>query len=502
MSCRRQGMAPSPGTGLVTHEAKSRGKGSKGRYSKDAPSQELCTGKTLAEQEEERVNGRLVEILERKCSKLRCKVDEEERAKLALEQELQQLRKKLDDRDKQVADLCAAQRDLAQDRQTAMERGSAMEGLQQECKLAQKALRQREEELRALQQRSAQAEEQWKSQVLKLVEELQKAGHRSDGLEKELEAKKAELAQLKTGAQDVVRRYEEESARRLELESRCLELDEKLKGREQRSRGDSDAAHQKVKQSLQAKQRAEELSQKHEERTREALRRAEEAELRCAGLDAEVQKIRSLCAERGRRLQQLEARLATAEAELPSQQLEAQSTQQSEELHLPMVRPTATAVPSRNTRPSSRPGTGGSTASYGSSGRPPSSGSGRPPSSGSIQMGEARLPPGAIRRGGSVPARRPQSQAHPLASVQARSSSPAANHPQRPGSGNSQVALGFGAGIARVAAAEHRPSSRAGSRPSSSHAASEADLGIEDQIPSDPDDSSSEEVLTAVRRSG
>ncbi|CAJ1387636.1 unnamed protein product [Effrenium voratum] len=111
---------------------------------------------------------------------------------------------------------------------------------------AQQALQDRDAELQRLQDQSARAEEQWKAQIVKLVEEMRKVEQRTATLAKELAASKAELAKLKAGGQDVVQRYEEESGRRLELEEKCLHLEEKLKSREQRSR---DETAQKAKQS-------------------------------------------------------------------------------------------------------------------------------------------------------------------------------------------------------------------------------------------------------------
>ncbi|CAJ1354899.1 unnamed protein product [Effrenium voratum] len=279
----------------------------------------------------------------------------------------------------------------------------------------------------------------WKAQIVKLVEEMRKVEQRTATLAKELAASKAELAKLKAGGQDVVQRYEEESGRRLELEEKCLHLEEKLKCREQRSR---DETAQKAKQS-QASQanvaKLEERAKQQEEQNLEMARRMEEAEARCRAAEAELERLRAACAAKGRRVEELEA-------------------ERCEE------------PPGRPPIPRSRPGTGSSVGS-----RHPGHDSRTQPLQ---SASESRLPPGAIRRGGSVPARRPQG----LGSL-SRSISPKA--PQR---------STFGAGIARVATS--RPSSR-GSRPGSAHQSEE--LEIDDAIPSDSEDSSDEEILTSVK---
>ncbi|CAE8590535.1 unnamed protein product [Polarella glacialis] len=249
MAGKRLAMAPSPGTGLFVHKPKS-----KGGYSREPLLQEAVPsgGKNLAEQEEERVNSRLVDILERKCAKLRTRAEEEEQRRHLAEDQLEELQGRLRERDKQVADLCSAQRDLAQDRQAAVQRGAALAGAQQECDLVQQTLRARDAEIKRLREKSTKSEEEWKTQILKLVTEAQQAGQRCASIEQELLAANSEQLRLTDAAQDVVQRYEDESARRLELEERCLGFEEKLKHREHRTRGESDSAQQKVKQSLQA----------------------------------------------------------------------------------------------------------------------------------------------------------------------------------------------------------------------------------------------------------
>jgi len=470
MAGKRPVVGHSSGKGLSAQEPKAR---DKGRYSREI----LPGGKSLLEDPEEQINSKLVDILERKCSKLRVRAENEEQNRQNLEQELEKVKQQLRDRDQQVADLCAAQRDLAQDRQAAMHKGMALEGIQKECHAAQLALREKELELQRLQASSARCEGQWKAQILKLVDEAKQVSQRSASSEQELSRAREELQRVKEGAQDVVKRYEEESSRRLELEERCLDLEEKIKSREH-LRGDLELVQQKVKQSQQAKQKVEEVAKHHDERSKEALRRIDEAELRCKGLEAEVARLRTLCTERGKRIEQFEAPAT------PSCPASARTDEGAEQLQIP--RP-----PVANRKPSSRPGTGGSnasrpgtatsTGSTGSARLATGLGYARPPQ-------EPRLPPGAIKRGGSVPTRRPQGAAP---SGQARSTSPSACQMQRPS--------GSGAGIARVVA--ERPSSR-GSRPSSRAESErevlEADPCIDGRIPSSEDESSDEEVVTAV----
>lgn len=299
-------------------------------------------------------------------------------------------------------------------------------------------------ELRQLQEQHGRAEEQWKAQIVKLVEEMRKAEQKSQTFIKELAASKGELQRLKAGGQDVVRRYEEESGRRLELEERCLQLEEKLKSREQRTRDASDGA-QKLKQCQQAKQLAEEKAKEHEERSRESAERLDEANARCNQLEAEVQRLRTQSAEKSKRIEQLEA----APAEMES-------------------------CPSRPPIPRSRPGTASSVGSAGAgaqtAGRGSSDSRTQPPP---FQSHGERLPPGAIRRGGSVPVRRSQGVPQ-RTTLQSRSISPNASASQR---------------TDRSEIADHRPKSR-------SHTPSED--GFNDAIPTDSDDSSDEEVLTGV----
>eukprot|EP00439_Symbiodinium_sp_Y106_P082499 s885_g21.t3 len=349
---------------------------------------------------------------------------------------------------------------------------------------SQAALRERDAEMQRLEEKRLQDEEQWKAQILKLLGEVKKVEQTSASLSQEigrkascaLAASKAELARMKAGGQDVVRRYEEESGRRLELEERCLQLEEKVRAGKEKGR-DAEL-QQKLKQCQQAKQTLEELAKQHEEQSHEAARRAEEAETYGRELQLEVQRLQALCSEQKQRIRELEAspvERTEDDGPLPSQ--------------LP-------PLPGR----ASRPGTAGSAGSAASEKprgtRSRSAAEHPPPAAGGYQKAGAsdgRLPPGAIRRGGSVPVRKAGTGpvlAHPLAK-QPRSASPAGQLQRTPPP--------FGAGIHRVANSDSRPNSGA-SRPSSSQRAeSEADLGIDDTIPSESDDSSDEEVLTAVK---
>mmetsp|Transcript_28571 Transcript_28571/g.51760 ORF Transcript_28571/g.51760 Transcript_28571/m.51760 type:complete len:494 (-) Transcript_28571:54-1535(-) len=489
MAGKRLVAGQAPGKGLSVQEPKAR---EKGRYSREIPPD----GKSLLEQQEDQINGRLVDILERKCSKLRVRVETEEQNRQNLEQELEKVKQQLSDRDQQVADLCAAQRDLAEDRHAAMQKGIALEGIQKECHAAQVALREKETELQRLQASSARCEGQWKAQILKLVDESKQVGQSSVDKEQELLRAKEELKRVKEGAQDVLKRYEEESSRRLQLEERCLDLEEKLKSRE-RLRGDLEQVQQKVKQSQQDKKKAEEVAKHHDERSKEALRREEEAELRCKGLEAEVARLRTLCAERGKRIEQLEASV-TPPCPLSARTDDGTERAEQQEWRPPALSRKTTSRPGTAGSSASRPGTAASTGSARSAGAGGCGYAARPTrhSIGGSSSGggaEPRLPPGAIKRGGSVPVRRPPGAAN------ARTASPAdvAGTQSRPAPAES-----FGSGIARVAMADSRPGSRASSRPSSRGDAErevlQADPGIDHFVPSSEDESSYEEVITAV----
>lgn len=509
MASKRLVMGPSPGTGLFAQESnKNQGRG---RYSKEIPPPDANIGKgskvTMGgQQEEERINGRLLEILERKAAKLERRAQEEEQQRKVLEEqlahtarELEQLRDQLRERDGQIGSLISAQRDLAQDRKLAAERGAELEGLRLERQEAERTLSDRERELQRINKEGSRSETEWKDQILKLVAEVRSAERRAAGFEDELQNARLENEKLTETAQEVVCRYEDESAKRIDLEERCLSLEEKLRAKDQRC----DAVQGKAKQNLQAKQRAEDISQQYGEKLQEAQRRTEEAELRCRSLEGEVQRLQTLCTQRGRRLGELEYRVpnqAPADApqisgsapsapsvSRPASAASAGSQHQPSRIPPPPMRP----------RPASRPGTGCSVASYVSAGSagsaPPTSGggAGQPrASSGAPSRGASEesnsvsrnLPPGAIRRAGSVPVRRPprsgQHAVEPLSGI----------HCQPP---------------APTPVAVNRQPETSGSRPSTRGGYSEvADMEIDCAIPSDPDSSDEEEVLTAVRPSG
>lgn len=469
MAGKRLVMGPSPGTGLFAHEPRPREKG--GRYAREPPKENA-----LIEHEEERVNKQLVEILERKVAKLRGRADEEERGRKAAEAQVEDLKQRLEIREQEMAVLSAAKRDLEEDRQEAVRRRAELEGVQQDCVKSQAALRERDGEMQRLEEQRQQDEEKWKAQILKLLGEVKKVEQTSASLSQELAASKAELARMKAGGQDVVRRYEEESGRRLELEERCLQLEEKVRAGKEKGR-DAEL-QQKLKQCQQAKQTVEELAKQHEEQSRDASRRAEEAETYGRELQLEVQRLQTLCSEQKQRLRELEAS--------PVERTEDDGA-------LP---PQLPPLPGRASRPGTA-GSAGSAASEKPRGIRSRSATEHPPSAaGGYQKAGAsdgRLPPGAIRRGGSVPVRKAGTGpvlAHPLAK-QPRSASPAGQVQRTPPP--------FGAGIHRVANSDSRPNSGASRLSSSQRAESEADLGIDDTIPSESDDSSDEEVLTAVK---
>lgn len=451
MAGKRLVMGPSPGTGLFVHEPKPR---DRGRYGKE-PETKVLDGPTLmVEQEEERVNSRLVDILERKCSKLRQRADEEEQQRIALEAEkelhvaeLEELRRRVQERDQQVADLCAAQRDLAEDRRAAAKQVSALQASQQQCRELQHSLQACEAELHRQRQQNNSCDAEWKAQVVQLVAEARDAGARAAELEKELAFLRGENARLAAAAQDVVLRYEEESAQRLALEERCLSLEEKARVRDQRVRSDLEAAQEKARQSHQAKQKYEELSQQKEELGREVLSRATEAEQRSQGLESELQRLRCSWAERGRRIEDLEAQLKSQL--VPS------------------------GPPPRAPRPDTAQSTG--SAASGNSLLGPLQRAKGPP-------GANQVAPGAIRRAGSTPVRRQDS----------RGSSPT---PQAASSSSLvQVATPKPVAVTRTPA----PMSRTSSIPSRPSSALAQEPDIDDAIPSEKD-SSDDEVLSPVK---
>merc|ERR1712136_191770 len=86
-------------------------------------------------------------VLERKCAKLRQRADQEERRRLAAESkleaciaELEDLRPRLAEREQQVVELCASQRDLVEDQRAAEAASAALHAVQRERDEAYRAL--------------------------------------------------------------------------------------------------------------------------------------------------------------------------------------------------------------------------------------------------------------------------------------------------------------------------------------------------------------------------
>jgi len=481
-------MGASPGTGLFVQEPKR----DKGRYARDPPTEVPSKHVRIVEQEEERVNAQLVEILERKCAKLRQKVEEEShQRRTAQEQlttktaELEVLQVQLEEKERQIADLCHAQREFSEDRRKAVQSNLALGSKEQELQQARATLRKCEQDLQNLRASGARTEGEWKEQILKLVTESQSDKEQCKHLQEELQKSKAQCAHLTEKAQELIQRYEDESAQRLQLESRCISLEEKLRARDHKSRDEVGSAQTKVKQSLQARQCAEEIARGHEEKYHAVCQRADEAEMRSKLLEEELQKQKSLCAERGRRLSALESQL-----------------DQMNSGHQQVMRQVSRApvpTPSSGQRSSSRPGTSASLASVGTTtsapGATPSGdisgqlrGGGGSSRSGTLQpqlrssqnrgsfseeppSTQTKLPPGAIRRAGSIPIRR--------VAVRSPASRSAQQIPARPSSGAS------GACKQTV-------------NPRNHNADAIADPGIEAVFPPDSDDSSDSEILSPM----
>ncbi|CAE7249566.1 EMB2076, partial [Symbiodinium sp. CCMP2592] len=448
-----------------------------------------------------------------------------------------------------------------------------------------------------LEEKRLQDEEQWKAQILKLLGEVKKVEQASASLSQEIgrtvSLKLPCKVHLDAGGQDVVRRYEEESGRRLELEERCLQLEEKVRAGKEKGR-DAEL-QQKLKQCQQAKQTVEELAKQNEEQLAvmgpgsashpnngKAVKPPAELK-RC------TQKLFWDGLEHGHKYSLfsdlLEAVKDALQAflGLPARGFPVPLLQRWKH-HGPFGK--VMASPVERTEDDGRLGHGSfEVFRWGFGWVPKIMGkaknepfhryfykmattddglqSGPCPdkvvhvhatlnsdpslakaakakvmcaADGSCVNAEAdglllkanflswnqaqklcknramalfanpvlcmtygasdgRLPPGAIRRGGSVPVRKAGTGPvlpHPLAK-QPRSSSPAAGQVQR-------TPPPFGAGIHRVANSDSRPNSGA-SRPSSSQRAeSEADLGIDDTIPSESDDSSDEEESEPIIR--
>mmetsp|Transcript_97096 Transcript_97096/g.274456 ORF Transcript_97096/g.274456 Transcript_97096/m.274456 type:complete len:562 (+) Transcript_97096:98-1783(+) len=549
-------MGPSPGTGLFAHEPARGGDRERGAkrngYARQQPTD---AGTKLAQVEEERVNTQLVGILERKVNKMRDRAEAAEEklgvveAKMAKDaEELEELRRRVEERDQQVADLCAAHQGFAEDQRAAAQTAAALRGAESGLGDAQRALHECQRDLAKQRDGAASAEAEWKDQIVKLVAGEEVAKRRVAELEAELHAARDDKARLTQTAQEVVCRYEEESARRLELEERLFDIEEKSRARDERVRGDLGAAQEKAKQSLQAKQRAEAIAQQRDGKERQALQRVEELEARCTGLESEVQRLRATCAERAKKIRQLE------EEERPrSDQATTRPTAMVQKVAVSGLPPSRIPAPSRQ-RPSSgsRPGTAASVASAASGGNvgdgaalcdrgdglrcftslPADSGA----SACAAERGHsstpiaARRPPGAIRRAGSVPTRggvghhgHSQSLGSQASQGSARSYSPSAvaavvpaTHQRVTQASGSHVSGQMGRGrppsLQQGATAAVAPS-RQGQGQSQAQAegkqqfqragpasrdSSEDDLQIADTIPSEPDDSSDEEVLSPV----
>lgn len=238
--------------------------------------------------------------------------------------------------------------------------------------------------------------------MLKLVGEVQSAERKSSSLTQRIHGLDAENCQLRSTGQDVLRRYEEESARRLELEERCLALEEAARVVQERAKEDADAAKQREKRNLLAKQRADELCHHRDEKEKAAVKRAEEAEARSRTLEFEVQRLKAVSTERARRL---DAQVASHRGGFSSGAVSAERPNNEVGQNC-----SKKLAPASCPRPVSRPCTACSVQDGTSPARVHHSMS---PSS-SLVRGSvkdevtqyARRPPGAIRRGVSLPARR------------------------------------------------------------------------------------------------
>lgn len=498
-----------PGCGVFVHEPKPRD------HAAPPKGQNANKPLHLVEQEEKRVNDQLVDILERKCAKQRSRADEETQRRTAAEAkleaasaELDEVRHRLEERDRQVAELCTAQRDLASDRLEKTRCEASLREAQTERDELRSRLKACEAELKQFRANSGRNDTEWKDQVVRLVAEMQAAQRRADEMQKDLEASQAENEQLIANAQDVVRRYEAESAQRLELESRCLTMEEKMRSKDQKTKSELDSAQAKAKQHLQARERADDLKRRQEEKLQHAEQRADAAETKCRNLEAEVQRLKSLCARRAEE----------SERQPPKQQPVVQSVQSAKDSErqppkqqhvVPSVQSTKIPPPpmprahSAGSRPNSNCGVDGNATPKNLGTSTSSKNSGKSSES-TGQCGTARMPPGAIRRAGSVPARKGQGRGQdpppgkPLVQQQPHASSTVSEVAPTQPSAPRHVAST--SGVNSNAAVHANPALRessVGSRPGS-RASSAADRHVEDVIPSEPD-SSDEEVLIPVR---
>jgi len=355
----------------------------------------------MAQQEEERVNGQLVDILERRCAKLQKQLEEQTEGRSTAEgklaaaaEELEELRPKVQNYEEQIKRFCSVQHDIVEERKAAAGQASALHLCESQRDEALRALAEKERVMQKLKDEFQQKEAGWKQEIMKLVAEAEASTKRAAEAEARARAEKEEAVRLTENAQDLVRRYEEESERRLELEEKFLNIEEKSHGLDKKLRADLDAAQQKAKRSAELQQRLEE---------------------RCKALEAEVQQLRNRPAS---------------------------------ELTMPHGRPEKVAAPAATTSPAhasripqptkarhpsvGRPGTGMSVGSNdsmyiahaGAVGHPAQSEAMTSTSSDRSTRAapQAAHPPGAIRRAGSVPTRRPGGGGTPVAKYGAAAS--------------------------------------------------------------------------------
>lgn len=487
MAGKRLVMGKSPGTGLFAQEPKSHGKAhgtllhGAARGAQKAPA---------VDQEEERVNSQLVEILERKCSKLRQRAEEEAEQRAKAEADVQahaadlaETKRRLDERDQQIRDLCTAQRDSAEHRLAAKQQTAALSEVQAELNAARQALSDRTRELETLRAQVARADADWKRQVVQLVAEVQTSAGRTSEVLVELDASQAENARLKAGALELMGRYESESARRLELEEMFLALEEKKRASDQKYREDVSSAQQKAKQAMQSRKRADDLARQRDEQGKGASAFVEEMQARCESLEAEVKRLRADAVERRR----------VGPPQVLAKAVGGSSSGAGPADAAAAANAKGGLAPSQPPRLPSRPCSAAPPAS--TSGGQPS----QAPSAGKSAAGQARAAPGAIRRAGSVPARFGREAADTGAAVATRNTSASASAPS-----SLQPVGARPAGTPAVrprSCGAARPKSCGTSRPSTAAFSEAADPDIEDGIPSDSEEDSSDgEVLSAVRK--
>eukprot|EP00419_Tripos_fusus_P012061 CAMPEP_0172663458 /NCGR_PEP_ID=MMETSP1074-20121228/5940_1 /TAXON_ID=2916 /ORGANISM="Ceratium fusus, Strain PA161109" /LENGTH=467 /DNA_ID=CAMNT_0013479461 /DNA_START=58 /DNA_END=1458 /DNA_ORIENTATION=- len=271
--------------------------------------------------EEERVNSQLVEILERKCAKLRQRAEAEEQCRRATDAKLleadlrlaadtaklQQQRRRLEVHEHEQAAACAR---ASEEGVLAAEHAAALQTESVDCRDARHELGQRALEVQQMREEAEKGETAWQQQILKLIAEVQAAQAHAGDLEVRATEATQERIKLQEHSQELMQRFEEESARRLDLEDQCLSLEERL-----RSKG----AVEKAKLSAQERQRVEDITRQREHRSRQARRRAEDAEQHCERLEEELQKMKALCADRQRRFEVFDRHEQAAQASLTVQ---------------------------------------------------------------------------------------------------------------------------------------------------------------------------------------